>query len=122
MSKIENSPLIEAMFELRWGEKQPGNFKFNRDEMDLLPGVFSQAIKQTGYGVTERLPKVPDIPAIPKNRFRKAPNKGERGMVFETRVISKLKDEEKSVGSLVEWAENAHTLQRHSFDTLICNR
>ncbi|WP_417215896.1 TIGR04255 family protein [Alcanivorax sp.] len=254
MSKIDNSPLIEAIFELRWGETHPGTFKFYREERELLPGIFFQSIKSNGYPLRERLdPEAPEIPGFAKYRFRKAPNKwpcyqfglglftanqigsaaisspqieeydwddfkpaiseglkslidsyatfdglpsgkptaalryqdgfilgkgesiedfishktnirahlaenfldhpdinsnatdirmelvfetnkpkgkisisvmsaqikGEPGVVFETRVSSQLTSSEISVPQIMEWAEDAHTLQRHSFDSLI---
>ena len=77
MGRIDNSPLIEAIFELQWGERMPGHFEYEREETELLPGIFTQLAKEEGYSFAERLSDLaaPSIPYICKHRFRKATNK-----------------------------------------------
>lgn len=77
MGKIENSPLIEAIFELRWGIGEQGQFEYSKDEMDFFPGIFFQSLKELGFTHSELLSKEqgrPDLPLEPKHRFRKAIN------------------------------------------------
>ena len=77
MGKIENSPLIEAIFELRWGVDEQGGFKYSRDEADFFPGMFFHSLKEIGFGHSELLnnePGRPNLPFEPKHRFRKADN------------------------------------------------
>lgn len=75
MGQIPNSPLVEAIFELRWGETSNSQFKFSIEEAELLPGVFLKTIKDQGYGVSEQVNHDPGRPAFPfeiKHRFRKS--------------------------------------------------
>lgn len=77
MGQMKNSPLIEAIFELRWGETAPGQFSISMEEQEFLPGRFQQQIKQSGYSYFER-PVDPTLPAGLKlphkvnHRFRRA--------------------------------------------------
>ena len=77
MGKIENSPLVEAIFELKWGMDEQGHFKYSKNVADFFPGMFFQSLKEIGFSHSELLNKEqgrPDLPLEPKHRFRKAPN------------------------------------------------
>jgi uncharacterized protein (TIGR04255 family) len=82
MTILANAPLIEAIFEIRWG-----NFKidpvskgqelfFPRDEIDFFFGKFRTIAESIGYSYVERvLPEeAPLIPHFVCFRFRKSPN------------------------------------------------
>lgn len=78
MGKIRNSPLVEAIFELRWGEGSPGHFEFRKEETDFFPGIFSQEIGKLGFDYSKQLnPATEGQPSFPfqvKHQFRKAEN------------------------------------------------
>ena len=77
MGKLKKSPLIEAIFELRWGETQPGQFEYPNEELNFLPGIFSQSVKESGFGFAEQVnvtadrPNIPNLPFEVRHRFRK---------------------------------------------------
>jgi len=77
MGKIQNSPLVEAIFELRWGERQKDRFEFQKEETDFFPGIFSQTIKNKGFIYSEQ-PNSEGanlmLPYVVKHRFRMAEN------------------------------------------------
>ncbi len=76
MGQIVDSPLVEAIFELRWGHSEKdGVFKYSRDESDFFPGVFFQSVKAKGFLVSDPIASVPMLPFQAKHRFRKEPNK-----------------------------------------------
>lgn len=77
MSVLQNAPLIEAIFELRWGrlidgtgERQP--FAFNDNDSDFFVGEFHRAMRERGFHVVER-PNPPGlfIPHLVTHRFRR---------------------------------------------------
>lgn len=77
MGQTPNSPLIEAIFELRWGQDNRGHFSFDRNETDFFPGQFKEAISAAGYPNTEIIQTEEGRPTFPfevKYRFRKEPN------------------------------------------------
>jgi uncharacterized protein (TIGR04255 family) len=77
MGKIQNSPLIEAIFELRWGEIQKGRFQYKKDETDFFPGIFSQSVKEIGFEFSEQVNYEQGKLSLPyevKHRFRKSEN------------------------------------------------
>lgn len=76
MTTLTNPPLLEAIFEIRWGERSPGNFKYSSEEHSLLPGMLtSEAIKR-GFGVTESLSHATGpgvmLPMQINHRFRRS--------------------------------------------------
>jgi uncharacterized protein (TIGR04255 family) len=73
MNKVENAPLLEAVFELRWGEVQPGSFEYTQDEQQLFPGKFSAAALEKQYGIVKYLQNdnAPKLPYIISHRFFK---------------------------------------------------
>ena len=75
MGKIPNSPLIEAIFELKWGEKQPGHFEYSKEEKDFFPGVFYDAIKKEEFSYSEHVGRPEEqlnLPFQVAHRFRKS--------------------------------------------------
>lgn len=81
MSTLSHAPLIEAIFELRWGEvltdKDPGKigFRFTLDDDEIFPGQFAAAAKTQGFTNVERLGSgAPRMPHMVTYRYRKAPN------------------------------------------------
>ncbi len=81
MGKLKNSPLVEAIFELRWGETQAGHFEYPNEELNFLPGIFSQSVKEQGFGFAEQLnessdrPNISNFPYQVRHRFRKEAGK-----------------------------------------------
>jgi uncharacterized protein (TIGR04255 family) len=78
MSKMQNSPLVEAMFELKWGMDSPSQFRYSSEERDLFPGVFSKAIGDVGFAHSESIVRQPaneklTLPFEVKHRFRRNP-------------------------------------------------
>ncbi|MFE8073279.1 TIGR04255 family protein [Marinobacteraceae bacterium S3BR75-40.1] len=74
MGQIPNSPLIEAIFEIRWGEEEQGHFKYSKEEVDFFPGIFFNTVKDKGFGHSENVGEDPDRPKLPfevRHRFRK---------------------------------------------------
>ena len=67
---IDNAPLIEAIFELRWGELAPGNFQYSDEERSLFAGKFSVAAANSGYKVIERIASFANMPMMVSHRFR----------------------------------------------------
>jgi len=71
MTKLENPPLIEAIFELRWGESAPGQFSYSQDEQSLFAGKVSASAASKGYGLTEYVHQNPvALPMAATHRFR----------------------------------------------------
>lgn len=72
MTTIDDAPLIEAIFELRWGNTSSGQFSFKRDEQSLLPGKLSASAAAKGYKFCQIIPHIPlGIPGIVSHRFKK---------------------------------------------------
>lgn len=81
MTRLEKAPLIEAIFELRWGRSPDLNqpIQLSRqetEESNLFPGLFMAELKNLGFVVHENAnPQVPDtitFPQLVRHRFRKA--------------------------------------------------
>ena len=73
MSVLENAPLIEAIFELRWGELSPGNFSYTDEESSMLPLHISIAASKHGFDFIETQSN-PPFPFFVTHRFRKSEN------------------------------------------------
>lgn len=71
MSKIIEAALTEVIFELKWGENSPGNFKYSQEEQQLLPGKVSVAAMKAGYPLVLPLLKsgLSPMPFSPTHRF-----------------------------------------------------
>ncbi|MGJ0430614.1 TIGR04255 family protein [Methylobacter sp.] len=71
MPILENPPLIEAIFELRWGEIAPGQFFYSNDDQSLFAGMVSVAAATKGYKFVEQIQQNPNLPMFVSHRFRK---------------------------------------------------
>lgn len=82
MSQLSKAPLVEAIFELRWGavEKTTGeqghSLTFSPEETEYFAGQFLGVAKAGGYPTVERINSgIPaQIPHLVSHRFRPAPN------------------------------------------------
>ncbi len=74
MKKIENAPILESIFEIRWGGVGENRFEFSSQEENLVPGIVASLIAIKGYTVNEPLSDRPKVPHIITNRFRKNQN------------------------------------------------
>lgn len=74
MPVLNNPPLIEAIFELRWGEISPGRFQYHQNEESLFAGMFSASAKNKGFVVVENIQNNLSHPMIVSHRFRKQQN------------------------------------------------
>lgn len=78
MTTLSQAPLIEVIFEIRWGEEEGSPqgglaLKFPDEDQDLFKGRFQAAIEGLGFTSVER-PYPAGIPHVPSLRFRRAPN------------------------------------------------
>ncbi|WP_274004872.1 hypothetical protein [Vibrio parahaemolyticus] len=77
MSKqMTNSfPLVEAIFELRWGERTPGNFSFSKQDADVYYQKLAMQAGSHGFSCIESPNSdAPPIPHLVKYRYRKEVN------------------------------------------------
>lgn len=77
MARLVNPPLLEAIFELRWGETSPGEFTYSQNEQSLFAGKVSAAAALAGYKYSEgvqpsNLPA--PLPMMVSHRFRENKN------------------------------------------------
>jgi len=73
MSKIDNAPLLEAVFEIRWGVIDSTQLKFSKQEETLFPGIVSANASNEGFNLTEPIAGMPPFPHQVTTRFRKSP-------------------------------------------------
>jgi uncharacterized protein (TIGR04255 family) len=77
MSKLKNAPLIEVIFELKWGKtSQKGHeftIEFPQEEQALMPGKFQIHAETDGFGFLEVLENNPPIPHVVRYRYRQKP-------------------------------------------------
>jgi uncharacterized protein (TIGR04255 family) len=78
MPSLPNAPLIETVFELRWGQpvesaEQPASF--NEDDSEVFTGEFRRGARDRGFTTVER-PNPPGLsfPHLVTHRFRRAPD------------------------------------------------
>ncbi len=70
MQNSDAPPLIEAIFELRWGETKPGTFKFDNADRDVFFLKFSNEAFSKGFGEIQTINQdAPLIPHLLKHRF-----------------------------------------------------
>jgi len=77
MSDLKHPPLIEAIFELRWGEVTPGELTYTQEEQSLFAGKVSASAASKGFTRSEILKQseIPvSLPMTVSHRFRKAEN------------------------------------------------
>lgn len=78
MSNLNPPPLIEAIFELRWGEVAPGEFNYTQEEQSLFAGKISASAASRGFTRCETMKQAGapiSLPMIVSHRFRTAENK-----------------------------------------------
>ncbi len=83
MASLSKAPLIEVIFEMRWGSvpasvkggRQEINFEFPVEEADMLPGRFQTELRSLGFNTVERPNQMQQMPHVVMHRFREAPNK-----------------------------------------------
>ncbi|MDM5137615.1 TIGR04255 family protein [Aeromonas salmonicida] len=68
---MERYPLVEAIFELRWGERSPGRFNFSKEDTDIFYQKFAMQASLHNFIVVET-PNLdaPPIPYLVKYRYR----------------------------------------------------
>ncbi len=76
MPVIDDAPLLEAIFEMRWGQQSPNTFEYSSDEHSLFPGKVSAFASEMGFAHVERVndkrpPNVGMPPQQVSHRFRK---------------------------------------------------
>ena len=80
MTTLKEAPLIEAIFEIRWGKyilqpNKPIEFHFSPEDTDFFPGQFRSEANSNGFAVIEHVnPDYPLLPHIVKYRFRRKEN------------------------------------------------
>jgi len=79
MPAIKNAPLVEAIFEIRWGSKGQNSFEFSQDEQSLLPGKVDAFAAEAGFPLSEPIgaPAGPNNIGLPQRisyRFRPGEN------------------------------------------------
>ena len=78
MSQLNNAPLVEVIFEIKWGRAQKQDkglmLHFSQEEISMMPGKFQVVASEAGFGVHVLIPNQPPIPHVIKYRFRKKPN------------------------------------------------
>lgn len=78
MTTEEKVPLLEAIFELRWGQTTPGNFEYEQEEISFFPGQISTICHAKEYKnaeiINQQLPLSNVPPMVVTHRFRKSPN------------------------------------------------
>lgn len=75
MPQIENAPIIEAIFEIKWGNIEPNKLQFSQQEQSLFPGIFAKIASDQNYKVMEAIGGGPLLPHKITHRFRKEENK-----------------------------------------------
>lgn len=77
MSKYQNAPLVEVIFEIKWGRSSKnGNeisIDFTQEETTLMPGKFQVAASDVGFNTHELLKNQLPIPHLVQHRFRQQP-------------------------------------------------
>lgn len=77
MSQLNNAPLVEVIFEIKWGRAEQHDngltLQFSQEEISLMPGKFQVAASDAGFDVHELVKNQPPIPHVVKYRFRKNP-------------------------------------------------
>ncbi|MCW8918740.1 MAG: TIGR04255 family protein [Gammaproteobacteria bacterium] len=75
MTTLANPPLLEAIFEIRWGERSPGKFEYTPQEQNILPGLVTSQATKKRFKITEYLDREGGhgvaFPMQPLYRFRR---------------------------------------------------
>ena len=71
----DHFPLVEAIFELRWGERTPGSFSFSKQDTDVYYQKLAMQAGAHGFSCIESPnPDTPLVPHLVKYRYRKEAN------------------------------------------------
>jgi uncharacterized protein (TIGR04255 family) len=76
MTTKPKAPLVEAIFEFRWGETSPGNFAYAETDRTVFVPKFSSAAGISGFIEIESINSINSMPFPMQisHRFRKKPN------------------------------------------------
>lgn len=76
MTTLDNPPLIEAIFQLCWGEVAPGQFSYTQEEQSLFAGKISAAAATLDYKTVQAVQPSMNIliPMTVTHRFRELDN------------------------------------------------
>lgn len=74
MSELKNPPLIEAIFEIKWGQGEQNKFEFHPQEEQILTGLIASSLNQKKFSYIENIPNAPKIPYQVTTRFRTKEN------------------------------------------------
>ncbi len=76
MTILSDPPLIEAIFQLCWGEVVPGHYSYTQEEQSLFAGKISASAFRKGYPITEGVQQGSPVlmPMVVTHRFRKGHN------------------------------------------------
>ncbi len=76
MSTLINAPLVEAVFELKWGRESENSFQYSQEEKQFFPGQINVAAAKEGYSIVMPLLKGGpiDLPQVLSHRFLTAEN------------------------------------------------
>lgn len=77
MSKLKNAPLIEVIFEFKWGKtSQKGNevtIEFSQEEKALMPGKFQLHAAEVGFDFSKVMENQLPIPHLVRYRYSEKP-------------------------------------------------
>ena len=77
MSKLKNAPLVEVIFEIKWGKTTQKEhellIEFTQEEQSLMPGKFQLHAENVGFSFLEVLKNQPPLPHLVKYRYREKP-------------------------------------------------
>jgi uncharacterized protein (TIGR04255 family) len=80
MAILSQAPLIEVIFELRWGkasiDPQGKSIQFQnvKGELERVQPCFAKTAADRGFGVTESVNQGIQVPYVVTHRYRRAPN------------------------------------------------
>lgn len=81
MTTLNDAPLVEVIFELRWGkqaESEIDSIQYLKEELEFFFGQFNKSAKENSYKIHERVNELPSgagpAPFIIQHRFRKEEN------------------------------------------------
>lgn len=70
MSVLENPPLIEAIFDVRWGQIDPAKFEFHAQEEQVLTGLIASLLNSKKFTFIEDISGGHRFPHQVTSRFR----------------------------------------------------
>ena len=70
MSVLDNPPLIEAMFDIKWGHVDSTKFEFHPQEEQILTGLIASLLQDKGFTLIEDISNGHRLPHQVTSRFR----------------------------------------------------